>query len=231
MPNHTYLKGKKSTRNFHHATFRTHSVLGNQYPEFSVWIDKKLQSKSHSCHTTADGIFNGMKDCIFSALSSTRKRGDEVLFRKHAMTSKEGCIRWRVFWICPKPDLGDLSSVTLYISWDNIAVYPKTNLLTSPRTNSQKCLLKYTIPGGGIHSMRMIRHKWKRRPIVPTHMADASKVKWEPGRSHSQIKSNQIWAQLSHSSIKRQWWARSSSSFFTLSFLKHCCQHRYHISP
>jgi len=37
------------------------------------------------------------------------------------------------FGICPKPDLGDLSSVTLYISWDNIAVYPKTNLLTSPR--------------------------------------------------------------------------------------------------
>ena len=50
-------------------------------------------------------------------------------------------------------------------------------------------------------------------------------------RSHSQIKSNLIWAQLSHSSIKRQWWASSSSSYFILSFLKHCCQHRYHISP
>jgi len=162
MPNHTYLKGKKSTRNFHHATFRTHSVLGNQYPEFSVWIDKKLQSKSHSCHTTADGIFNGMKDCIFSALSSTRKRGDEVLFRKHAMTSKEGCIRWRVFWICPKPDLGDLSSVTLYISWDNIGVYPKTTS-SSPR-KFPKVPLVFTIPGGGISFMTLThgRHKgWK----------------------------------------------------------------------
>jgi len=47
-----------------------------------------VQFKSHSCLPTADGNFNRMKNCIFSALSSTRKRGDEVLFRKHAMTSK-----------------------------------------------------------------------------------------------------------------------------------------------
>ena len=30
------------------------------------------------------------------------------------------------FEFARKPDLGNLSSVTLYISWDNIAVYPKT---------------------------------------------------------------------------------------------------------
>ena len=115
---------------------RTHSVLGNQFPEFSVWKDTTIQSKSHSCLLTADGNFDGMKNCIFSALSSTRKRGDEVLFRKHAITSKRRLYPLTyIFGICPKTGSGQPIFSWHYISsWgDNIAVYPKTNLLTSPR--------------------------------------------------------------------------------------------------
>ena len=193
--------------------FRTHSVLGNQYPEFQSEKTQTVQFKSHSCLPTADGNFNRMKNCIFSALSSTRKKGDEVLFRKHAMTSKRRLYPLTCVLNLPENRIwATYLLVTLYIFLRQHSCLPQDKSSYEPTQNSQKCLLKYTIPGGGIHSMRMIRHKWKRRPIVPTHMADASKVEWEPGRSHSQIKSNQIWAELSHSSIKRQW--ASSSSFY-----------------
>ncbi len=88
MPVTRIWRGKNQQEISTMLHIRTHSVLGNQFPEFSVWKDTTIQSKSHSCLPTADGNFNRMKNCIFSALSSTRKRGDEVLFRKHAMTSK-----------------------------------------------------------------------------------------------------------------------------------------------
>lgn len=43
------------------------------------------------------------------------------------MTSKEGCIRWRVFWNLPENRIGQpIFRDIIYISWDNIAVYPKT---------------------------------------------------------------------------------------------------------
>ena len=88
---------------------------------------QKLQFNSHSCLLTADGNFDGMKNCIFSALSSTRKRGDEVLFRNHAMTSKTRLYPLTcVLEFARKPDLGNLSS-------RDIIYLPETTKLSTPR--------------------------------------------------------------------------------------------------
>ena len=78
------------------------------------------------------------KIAFFLHFHQQEKGGMRFYFENTPWPVKEGCIRWRVFWICPKPDLGNLSSVTLYISWDNIGVYPKTT--SSSPTNCHKCL-------------------------------------------------------------------------------------------
>ena len=114
--------------------FCTHFVLGYQIRNFQTEKTPTVQFKSHSCLPTADGNFNGMKNYIFSALSSTRKRGDEVLFRKHAMTSKRRLYPLTCVLNLPETGSGQPIFSWHYISsWDNIAVYPKTSLLTSPR--------------------------------------------------------------------------------------------------
>ena len=82
--------------------FRTHSVLGNQYPEFQSEKTQTVQFKSHSCLPTADGNFNGMKNCIFLHFHRQEKGGMRFYFENTPWPVKEGCIRWRVFWICPK---------------------------------------------------------------------------------------------------------------------------------
>ena len=141
--------------------FRTHSVLGNQYPEFQSEKTQTVHFKSHSCLPTADGNFNGMKNCIFSALSSTRKRGDEVLFRKHAMTSKEGCIRWRVFWNLPENRIGQPIFRDIIYLLRQHSCLPQDNFLQPHHAKFPKVPLVVYYIRGGINFMRLThgRHK------------------------------------------------------------------------
>ena len=101
---------------------------------------QKPFNHSHSCHLTADGIFNGMEDCIFSALSSTRKRGDEVLFRKHAMTSKRRLYPLTCVLNLPETGSGRPIFRDIIYLLRQHSCLPQDNFLQA-HANSQKCLL------------------------------------------------------------------------------------------
>ena len=140
---------------------RTHSVLGNQYPEFSIWTDKKknFNSKVTAALQQLTEFSTEWKIAFFLHFHRQEKGGMRFYFENTPWPVKKAVSVDVCFGICPKTGLGNLSSVTLYISWDNIGVYPKTTS-SSPR-KFPKVPLVFTIPGGGISFMTLThgRHK------------------------------------------------------------------------
>jgi len=142
--------------------FRTHSVLGDQYPEFQSEKTQTVQFKSHSCLPTADGNFNGMKNCIFLHFHRQEKGGMRFYFENTPWPVKEGCIRWRVFWNLPENRIGQPIFRDIIYLLRQHSCLPQDNFFKPHKF--PKVPLVFTIPGGGISFMTLThgRHKgWK----------------------------------------------------------------------
>ena len=107
VPSHVFGGNKNQQEISTMLHFRTHSVLGNQFPEFSVWKDKKpFNLKVTAAFQQLTEISTEWKIAFFLHFHRQEKGGMRFYFENTPWPVKEGCIRWRVFWICPKTGSG-----------------------------------------------------------------------------------------------------------------------------